>query len=162
MDATVMKGETFVAGGSSYVPLTTEVSVTPTVNDGRPLYQFSLDDLAPTFSLETGKEALSEVNVVPNPYYAYSEYERGRLDNVVKVINLPERCTVTIYTVNGNLVRTFDKDDPTITSIDWDLDNQENVGIASGLYLVHVKAPGIGEKIVKWFGVTRPIDLNSF
>jgi hypothetical protein len=30
------------------------------------------------------------------------------------------------------------------------------------VYLVHVKADGIGEKIVKWFGTLRPVDLNAF
>jgi len=36
------------------------------------------------------KEALALINVVPNPYYAFSEYERTRLDTEVKIVNLPE------------------------------------------------------------------------
>jgi len=28
--------------------------------------------------------------------------------------------------------------------------------------MIHVNAPGIGEKVLKWFGVLRPIDLDSF
>jgi len=64
--------------------------------------------------------------------------------------------------VNGTLVRTFRKDDPTTTSIDWDLKNQDEIVVSSGLYIIHIEAPGIGEKVIKWFGVLRPIDLNSF
>jgi len=60
------------------------------------------------------------------------------------------------------LVRSFEKDDATTSSIDWDLKNQDGIPIASGLYIIHVNAPGLGEKVIKWFGVLRPIDLNSF
>jgi len=126
---------------------------------------------------------------VPNPYYAYSAYEgtlvagvtvQPQLDNRVKIVNLPPRCTISIYTVNGILVRKFNRDvaaDNSYgadtdgknfeTSQDWDLKNHKSVPIASGLYLIHVEAKDasgnvIGERTLKWFGVMRPIDLDSF
>jgi len=34
--------------------------------------------------------------------------------------------------------------------------------IASGMYLVHVNAEGIGEKIIRWFGAMRPIDITQY
>ena len=34
--------------------------------------------------------------------------------------------------------------------------------IAGGVYIIHVDVPGIGEKVLKWFGVMRPIDLDTF
>jgi len=105
---------------------------------------------------------LDQIKVVPNPYYAYSKYEQTRLEYLVKIINLPQTCTVNIFTVNGTLVRTFRKDDASVTSIDWDLKNQDNITVASGLYIMHIEVPGVGEKVIKWFGVLRPIDLNSF
>jgi hypothetical protein len=46
--------------------------------------------------------------------------------------------------------------------MDWDLKNQSNITIASGLYIFHIDAPGIGEKIVKWFGVVRPLDVQNY
>lgn len=159
---TFATGDVFTAEDATITLGTAEVTLIPTENGGLPLYNFSTDDLAPTVSNDLGVEALEGVKAVPNPYYAYSEYETGRLDYVVKVINLPQTCTVNIFTVNGTLVRSFEKDDATTTSIDWDLKNQDNIPIASGLYIIHVNAPGIGEKVVKWFGVLRPIDLNSF
>jgi hypothetical protein len=79
----------------------------------------------------------------------------------VKIINLPDVCTVRIYTVNGILVREIKKDSP-ITSIDWDLKNHKAVPIASGVYIIHIEAPGIGEKVIKWFGTVRQLDLDSF
>ena len=43
-----------------------------------------------------------------------------------------------------------------------DLKNDFGIPIASGLYIIHVNAPGIGEKVIKWFGALRPIDLDTF
>lgn len=130
--------------------------------DGDNVYSFDLGGLATsTTNLTAAEDALALINVVPNPYYAYSQYEESRLDNRVKITNLPDICTVRIYTVNGTLIRTYQKDSP-ITSIDWDLKNQANVPIAGGVYLIHVDVPDVGEKVVKWFGAMRPIDLESF
>ena len=100
--------------------------------------------------------------MVPNPYYGFSQYEQSNLDNVVKITNLPSRCTVTIYTTSGVYVTRLQKDDVNRNFINWDLQNDKNVPIASGIYIFHVKADGIGEKVLKWFGVVRPTDLNNF
>jgi hypothetical protein len=78
----------------------------------------------------------------------------------VKITNLPERCTVRIYTVNGKLVRTFEKDSP-ITSQDWDLTNFKAIPIASGIYLIHITVPDVGEKVLKFFGGMRQVDLQG-
>lgn len=131
-------------------------------NNGNPLYEIDATGLAPTKNdLATAQDALNLIRVVPNPYYAASRYETSQIDNRVKITNLPQRCEIRIYTTGGTLVRTLRKDDPT-TFVDWDLLNQERIPIASGAYIIHVNAPGIGEKVVKWFGVTRPVDLDTF
>jgi hypothetical protein len=132
-------------------------------NDNRPLYYFNMGELAPVKGdVATARSALDLIQVVPNPYYANSAYETSQLDNRVKIVNLPDVCTITIYALNGTLVRRFEKGTNDLTSIDWDLMNYARIPIASGLYIIHIKAPGIGERIVKWFGVIRPIDLDSF
>jgi len=46
--------------------------------------------------------------------------------------------------------------------LDWDLKNQAGITISSGIYIIHVEVPGVGEKVVKFFGVMRPIDLDTF
>jgi len=101
------------------------------------------------------------INVVPNPYYGYSEYETNQLDNRIKITNLPQKATISIFTLSGTLVRTLKKDDSSISSIDWDLKNDYGIPIASGLYVIHVKT-NEGEKVLKWFGALRPIDLDTF
>jgi hypothetical protein len=89
-----------------------------------------------------------------------SKYETSKLDNRIKVTGLPEECTVRIYNIQGTLIRTYQKADP-LTFLDWDLKNSKNVPIAGGLYIVHVDVPGVGEKVLKWFGVMRPTDLDN-
>lgn len=131
-------------------------------NDNYPMYQFTTDDLATGKGMtEIAKSALDLIRAVPNPYYAYSAYETDQLDNRIKITNLPEECSVSIYTVNGTLVRRFKKDD-NLTFLEWDLKNYAGIPIAGGVYIIHVNAPGIGEKTIKWFGTLRPIDLNAF
>ncbi len=137
-------------------------SSTP-VNKNYPLYSFNTSDIATkTGDVAAAQTALDLINVVPNPYYAYSGYEENQLDNRIKFTNLPSACTVSIFTVDGILIRRYTKDDPTTTYIDWDLKNTSGIPISGGLYLIHVDAPGVGERTIKWFGSLRPIDLNSF
>ena len=131
------------------------------LNGNKPMYQFNTAKIATKRGdLPTAQAALKLIRVVPNPYYGNSSYELNQLDNMVKITNLPKLCTVSIYSVNGNLLRRFSKDNE-ITYLDWDLKNQYGIPIASGAYIIHVNAPGIGEKVVKFFGALRPQDLNS-
>ena len=130
-------------------------------NGGLPMYSWSMDDIATqTDRADALAEALDMINVVPNPYAAYSEYENNKLDSRIKIINLPEKCTIRIYDMQGKLVKQFKKDSP-ITYQDWTLTNHENIPIASGVYLIHVEVPGIGEKVVKSFIAMRMVDLQN-
>lgn len=154
-------GSTFTKGGLNNFDLVDNVLLTS--NAARPMYTFSTSDLAPEINNnDIAKEALDIINVVPNPYYAYSQYEERKLDYTVKFINLPKECTLSIYSPSGTLIRKYTKDDPTITSLNWDLKNHAGINIASGMYIIHIEVPGVGEKVLKWLGVMRPIDLDSF
>jgi len=127
-----------------------------------PKYAFSTRSLRTEInSTESLEDALHQINVVPNPYYAFSSYESNKLDNRIKITNLPEVCGVMIYDLNGVLIREFKKSDP-LSSLDWDLKNNRNIPIASGVYIIRVSVPNVGEKILKWFGVMRPVDLDNF
>ncbi|MFT5969903.1 MAG: hypothetical protein ACI8ZO_000402 [Flavobacteriales bacterium] len=132
------------------------------VTSGDPAWGFNtVKEAANVGNLEVAKSALDLIGVVPNPYYAYSEYEATQLENKVKVINIPSQCIVSIYTVNGVLIRRFQKESPE-TFLEWDLKNYAGIPVASGVYIFHIDAGDAGEKIVKWFGATRPIDLDTF
>ena len=131
-------------------------------NNGNPQFRFNTSNIATRTYVDTvGSSALETIRVVPNPYYGFSTYETSQLDNTVKITNLPEICTISIFTTSGTLIRQIRKDN-SMTYVEWDLKNTYNVPIASGVYIIHVDAGDLGEKIVKWFGAMRPVDLNSF
>lgn len=142
------------------------------VNDNNPMYQFSIDAGLATIlgHTETAQSALDNITVVPNPYYAYSAYEQDQIQNLVKITNLPPDCYITIYALDGTVVRKLRGPSASLvsgggtalTSVDWDLKNHKGLPIAGGVYLIHIKADGVGEKLIKWFGALRPVDLNSF
>ena len=155
------------AAVSSYTITGSTVVATPDTalvpqNKNYPMYTFNTADIETHKNdATTAKDALALINIVPNPYYAYSAYEKKALENIVKITNLPEKCTVSIYTLSGTLIRKFSKDDPK-TSLDWDLKNQARIPIASGMYIIYINVPDVGERTLKWFGVLRPIDLDSY
>ena len=133
------------------------------INRMYPKYQFTIDGLDPVLNdPEKTESDLDLITIVPNPYYAYSEYESNALNNRVKITNLPNNCTVTIYNLSGTKIRQFKKDNE-LPSIDWDLTNFANTPVASGFYLIHVKDnTSGGERTIKFFGAMRLIDLNTF
>lgn len=137
-----------------------------TSNDSMPLFRFTTEGFAPTVGdVAIAKKALDKVSIVPNPYYAYSQYEDpgNQLDNKIKITNLPPKCLVQIYTMDGVVVRTIRKDDATTTFLNWDLKNDAKVPINSGIYLIHIKSDELGEeRIIKWFGIMRPVDYDTF
>ena len=131
-------------------------------NDGNPLYEFDITDFSVVNNdLDVATQALDNIRVVPNPYYGSSGYEDGQLDNIVKITNLPQRCEINIFMPNGTLVRNISKDN-SLTFVEWDMKNDFNVPIASGIYMIHIDAGPIGQKVVKWMGSLRPVDLNAF
>ncbi len=119
------------------------------LNGGYPMYEFTTKNIAPE-KVEAYPEQvanlLDEINIVPNPYYGYSMYEHSALENYVRIVNLPARCTISIFTVNGTLIRTLTHGSDATSYVDWDLKNHANIPIASGVYIIHVKAPGYGER----------------
>ncbi len=135
-------------------------------NDSMPLFRFNTDGFAAVTGDKTiAKRVLDKVSIVPNPYYAYSQYEDpgNQLDNRVKITNVPAKCLIQVYTMDGVVVRTIRKDDPTTTYVVWDLKNNAKVPISSGVYLIHIKSDELGEeRVIKWFGVMRPVDYDTF
>jgi hypothetical protein len=75
----------------------------------------------------------------------------GRGERRIDFINLPSECTIRIYTITGALIKTLSKDSaPTDGSISWNLISEDGMDIAYGLYIYHVDAPELGEKIGKF------------
>ena len=114
--------------------------------------QYSLETRAAQFQPQASSNELDQVFVVPNPYIAYSASEIAgvrtgdRDDRRIEFRNLPQRCTIRIYTIVGELVDTIEKND-NYNFVWWDLLTYESQEIAYGVYIYHIDAPGIGNKI---------------
>ncbi|MFN5417075.1 MAG: T9SS type A sorting domain-containing protein [Flavobacteriia bacterium] len=131
-------------------------------NQTRPMYSWSMENsFTKTNTTSALVDALDLINVVPNPYYAFSEYENSKVDNRIKITNLPDKCTIKIYNISGKLIKTFKKSNP-ITFQDWLLTNEAGIPVASGVYLIHVEVPGAGERILKSFICARTPDFYGF
>jgi len=146
---------------------------TDSLGGQEPSYQFSFADIAPVIGdQDVAEEALNQIQIVPNPYYGFSTYETGQLDNRVKIVNLPNTVNITIMSLDGTLIRKFKRDvgdnfdyskgDLNVNTQEWDLTNSKNIKISSGMYIFHFEVPDIGERTMKWFGVLRPTDLDTF
>lgn len=106
---------------------------------------FTFDTSAPvTGDVSLAQSQLDGIRVVPNPYYARSNYETDQFDRIVRFMNLPASCTIRIFTLAGQLVRTLEKNDPSTSVLNWDLETFNDLPVASGIYLFQVEAPGIG------------------
>ena len=145
--------------------------------NGYPTYRFKLEGKQASELDQVGVDnALDMINVVPNPYYGYSAYETSQFDNIVRITNLPAKCVVTIYSLDGKFIRQYNRDERGAVPVgnnraltrgqfvdfqEWDLKNNKGIPVASGVYLIHIDAEGLGERVIKWFGVGRQFDPSG-
>lgn len=89
-------------------------------------------------------ENLNKIKVVPNPYIVSSlfEPEFGELRREplrqLQFINLPNQCTIYIFTLDGDLIKTI-KHDSNFGTATWDLRTDGGREISTGIYLYVVK-----------------------
>jgi len=95
----------------------------------------------------TAKPLLDGVYVVPNPYLADDPLSHFGSSGtpLVRFERLPEEATIRIFTVSGDLVRTLHhRQTPNGEvggSCPWDLRNEEQRAVASGVYIYAVETP---------------------
>jgi hypothetical protein len=117
---------------------------------GYPLY-YDIESKAPLIgdpSIASMNNDLNKITIVPNPYYGFNALETSTTGNFVSFRRLPKQCSIKIYTLNGDLIKTLEKNDNNST-LQWNMTNLENVPIASGIYICLIDAPGIGTKVLK-------------
>jgi hypothetical protein len=96
-------------------------------------------------SSSLAKSNLERIRAVPNPYYARSTYESNQFNRRLRFLNLPEVCTIRIFNLAGQLVRTLEKTDPSTSILQWDLETRTGLPVGSGVFIYHVEVPGVGE-----------------
>ena len=109
------------------------------------------------YSLAKAKSDLDKIAVVPNPYVVTasweprSPYRFGRGERRIEFIHLPQRCTIRIYTLRGYLVNTIIHDSSINDGSEtWNMLSKDGREIAYGVYIFHVDAEKVGEKIGKF------------
>ncbi len=99
------------------------------------------------------KSNLEEILVVPNPFVIGEGFSLpGDRDNI-RFVNLPNPCTIRIYTVRGDLVKIISVPDGTGAIVSWDQVTDYGQFVESGIYIFHVEYSG-GSKLGK-FAVIR-------
>ncbi len=101
------------------------------------------------------------VKVVPNPYIITNEWQQSFRLRRLRFINLPSTCTVRIFNLNGELVKTLMHINNTTSSSGselsnfnggdewWDLLSENRQLVASGIYVFHVQSD-VGEQVGKF------------
>jgi hypothetical protein len=114
---------------------------------GRDRFVFSTS--AETFTLGAAREDAKRINVFPNPYYGLNLAETSTHEGFVTFSHLPERATVRLFDLAGNLVRVIEKNDNQ-QFLPWDLLNDNELPVASGMYIAHIELPQLNaSKILK-------------
>jgi hypothetical protein len=118
------------------------------------VYEFTTN--APLVDPTKALADMDKIKVVPNPYFAASAFEgqntfaSGRGPREIQFRYLPSECTIRIYNIAGELVKTIYHSSPLESGTGrWDLLTEDNLSASYGMYVYHVDAPNIGEKIGK-------------
>jgi hypothetical protein len=122
--------------------------------------EFAIHSVPAYFDTLTQLDAFN-VKVVPNPYMINNEWQTSFRQRRLKFINLPSDCTIRIFNLNGELVKTLlhhhtlepDGQQEVVNSAGgdqwWDLLSENGQLVSSGIYIFHVQSP-VGEQVGKF------------
>ena len=82
---------------------------------------------------------VSDIGVVPNPYKVQSGFKENEHLRQIRFTNLPEKCTIKIFTLTGEHVSTIQHENAESGNVWWDMRTVNNQEIAPGLYLFSVE-----------------------
>ena len=102
------------------------------------------------------------VKIVPNPYLMHNEWQQRFSQRKIRFINLPADCTIRIFTLNGELIKTIKhhhafvpvKGQPEVPNSAggdewWNLLSETRHIVESGVYIFHVQS-AIGHQTGKF------------
>jgi hypothetical protein len=90
-------------------------------------------------AFEPGAPDAKDVLIVPNPFISGAEDFNfaGARANTILFVNLPPYCTLKIYTVTGDLIKTIEHVSGSADD-EWNLITESNQFVASGVYILTV------------------------
>ena len=114
-----------------------------------------------TLDAENIEADLGKIRVVPNPYFVTNRAVTSEGTDKIFFMHLPPHCTIRIYTLAGELVRTIEHESTALYSPDarlaqgdkggtasFELLNRYNQALASGIYIYHVEARDESDTVV--------------
>ena len=122
--------------------------IAPKVNTSNDKFTFTTPQNSSSEAL--AKEDVGKVNVFPNPYYGFQYRETAPNNKYVTFSHLPDNAIIRIFDISGVLVRTINHVSTSGQFDTWNLQNDSNLPIASGIYIVYVDMPDLGTtKVLK-------------
>jgi hypothetical protein len=119
---------------------------------------FEFTTIPESVDKDAAKIDMAMIKVVPNPYVVSNSWERpnpystGRGPRELHFTHLPPRCKIRIFNIAGQHVDTIERN--VTTTVDgaqvWDMRTKDGLEIGFGVYIYHIDAPDIGEKVGKF------------
>jgi hypothetical protein len=105
---------------------------------------------------------MEDIKVVPNPYIMTNAMEPAVgnkfLNQRRRILftHIPADCEINIFTSSGILVDRIEvQNEPSNGTVHWDLLSKEDLEIAAGMYVYHVKSNVTGKEKVGKFAVIK-------
>ncbi len=133
------------AGASSVIGAQVSIQSIPT-KEPNEADVFTFTKTAGVAETTSDASLLQQINVVPNPYVVSNAWEpdislqRREPERLIRFRNLPDQCTIHIFTMAGERVKTLRKNDSSGV-LGWDLRTEAGREIAPGVYVYKVETP---------------------
>jgi hypothetical protein len=128
----------------------------------RDKFQFTFDmDNLPRIDADTARSELDDILVIPNPYKVANIFEKEATTTnrqhrrELHFTGIPAPATLRIFTASGVMIKEIEIKESDLLNgyggtYAWNMLTKDNLEISYGIYLYHIEAPGVGEKVGKF------------
>jgi hypothetical protein len=132
----------------------------------RPFYKgdsiiFSINEI-PGLDESQLNSTMDDIKVVPNPYVMTNSMEPAVANKFlnqrrrIMFTHVPAQCEIRIFTSSGVLVDKIDvTNEPSSGIVHWDLLSKEDLEVAAGMYVYHIKSTETGKEKVGKFALVK-------
>ena len=128
---------------------------TNTLFPGAPLYSSAFFTRANKGAsmLKPPAENVDNIMIVPNPFIVTNTtLQYVGEQNSIKFWNLPDKCTINIFTERGDKIYTYDHEGSGVAT--WNLLTSSRQIVVSGVYIATFETPD-GDKAIRKFVIVR-------
>ena len=124
-------------------PWATQNSFYPTTTSGQKSIGATIVVQSAPVSTQSLSSGAVKIGVRPNPYKKQAFQDVG-LEHKILFYNLPQKCTITILDVSGQIVDQINYTAPSASNgtFFWDMFSKDGIEVANGLYIYVVQYDG--------------------